>query len=290
MKIISNVIKNSSYFQPFIIGDESLGISIIDQKMYKSHVSKDGVYGGEVEIQSFVQIYNLKIFIYRDNNPKPYEIGPSNRNNGVLTVLLSGVVDAGHYDVMNCSNSHFWENYKKQYNHDYHEKRKDFINVKKTSKNLTESMLFNQRNLDKIVHMSEDRMNKKRNKDLIGNMTVERATKKRKKDLIDNMAVECVIKKRNKDVVQNLNEDRLRKKREKDVVRNLDENRLRKKRGKDVMQNLNDERLRKKREKDVVQSLNEERLRKKREKDVVQNLNEDRLKKQRERYRWLYGS
>ena len=54
LKIISNVIKNWSYFQPFIIGDESHGISIINQKMYKSHMSKDGVYGGEVEIQSFV--------------------------------------------------------------------------------------------------------------------------------------------------------------------------------------------------------------------------------------------
>ena len=134
LKFISNVIKNWSYFQPFIIGDESHGISIIDQKVYKSHMSKDGVYGGEVEIQSFVQIYNVKIFIYRDNNPKPYEIGPSNSKNGVLTVLLSGVVDAGHYDVINCSNSYFWENYKKQYNHDYHEKHKDSISVKKTSK------------------------------------------------------------------------------------------------------------------------------------------------------------
>ena len=58
LKIISNVIKNWSYFQPFIIGDESHGISIIDQKMYKSHMSQDGVYGEEVEVQSFVQIYN----------------------------------------------------------------------------------------------------------------------------------------------------------------------------------------------------------------------------------------
>ena len=56
-------------------------------------MSKDGVYGGEVEIQSFVQIYNVKILIYRDNNPMPYEIGPSNSKNGVLTVLLSGVVE-----------------------------------------------------------------------------------------------------------------------------------------------------------------------------------------------------
>ena len=39
-------------------------------------------------------------------------------------------------------------------------------------------MLFNKRNLEKIVHMSEDRINKKRRKDLIDNMTVERATKK----------------------------------------------------------------------------------------------------------------
>ena len=57
-------------------------------------MSKDGVYGGEVEIQSFVQIGNVKIFIYRDNNPKPNDIGPRNSKNGVLTVLLSGVVDA----------------------------------------------------------------------------------------------------------------------------------------------------------------------------------------------------
>ena len=87
---------------------------------------KDGAYRGEVEIQSFVQIYNVKIFIYRDNNPKPYEIGPSNSKNGVLTVLLSGVVDAGETDVRNCSNSHFWENYKKQYNHNIEKKRERY--------------------------------------------------------------------------------------------------------------------------------------------------------------------
>ena len=74
-------------------------------------MSKNGVYEWEVEIQTFVQIYNVHTFIYRDNNSKPYEIGPSNSKNGVLTVLLSGVVDAGHYDVINCSNSHFLENY-----------------------------------------------------------------------------------------------------------------------------------------------------------------------------------
>ena len=125
--------------------------------------------------------YNVKIFIYKDNNPKPYKIGPSNSKNGVSTVLLSGVVDADHYDVINCSNSHFWENYKKQYNHDYHDKHKDSINVKKQVKNLTESMLFNKRNLDKIVHMSEDHINKKRNKDLIGNMTIECVIKKKRK-------------------------------------------------------------------------------------------------------------
>ena len=41
--------------------------------------------GGAVEIQSFVQIYNVNILIYRDDNSKPYEIGFS--NHGVLTVF-----------------------------------------------------------------------------------------------------------------------------------------------------------------------------------------------------------
>ena len=40
LKIISNVIKNWLYSQPFIIGDESHGILINDQKII------DGVYGG----------------------------------------------------------------------------------------------------------------------------------------------------------------------------------------------------------------------------------------------------
>ena len=52
------------------------------------------------------------------------EIG-QNCNNGKLIVLLSGAIDSGHYDVIENSNLHFWENYKRQYDRIYYEKTKD---------------------------------------------------------------------------------------------------------------------------------------------------------------------
>ena len=73
-----------------------------------------GVYGEKVEIRSFVEIYNANILICWNDDLKPYEIGMNNNNNGASKVLLSGVVHAGHCDVINCSNSDFWENYKKK--------------------------------------------------------------------------------------------------------------------------------------------------------------------------------
>ena len=90
------------HYEPFIIGDESHSIKVKDKRIYNSYTSTDGVYGGEVEIKSFVQIYNVNVLqnVYRSDNSKPNEIRRNDSNYEALTVLLSGVIYASHCDVI----------------------------------------------------------------------------------------------------------------------------------------------------------------------------------------------
>ena len=48
LRIVSNVIRNWLFYEPFILGDKSYGTNISDEQIYKSDTSKDGVFGGEV--------------------------------------------------------------------------------------------------------------------------------------------------------------------------------------------------------------------------------------------------
>ena len=91
-------------------------------------MSRDGVFGGEVEIQACVQIYNVQVLVCRSDG-YVVDFG-KNCSNGKLTVLLSGAIDSCHYDVIENSNQNFWENYKTHYHRMYNEKYKDSINKK----------------------------------------------------------------------------------------------------------------------------------------------------------------
>ena len=94
----------------------------------------------EERYKAFVQIYNVQVLVCRSNG---YVIDfGKNCSNGKLTVLLSGAIDSGYYDVTENSNLQFWENYKRQYDRMYYGKHKDSINKKTLLNNLTDSVLF----------------------------------------------------------------------------------------------------------------------------------------------------
>ena len=99
------MIRNWLFYGPFILGDESYGINISNEQIYKSYMLNDGVFGGEVEIQAFVQIYNVQVLVCRSDG-YVVDFG-KNCSNGKLTLLLSGAIDSSHYDVIENSNLQF---------------------------------------------------------------------------------------------------------------------------------------------------------------------------------------
>ena len=60
------MIRNLLFYEPFILGDESYGTNISNEQIYESYMSKDGVFGEEIKIQAFVQIYNVQVLVYKE--------------------------------------------------------------------------------------------------------------------------------------------------------------------------------------------------------------------------------
>lgn len=73
---------------------------------------ENGNYGGEVEIQAFVAMYNIYVEVHHStfNNTRVFG---DNSNNNQLILLLSGTIDSGHYDIINCLNTNYWNNREK---------------------------------------------------------------------------------------------------------------------------------------------------------------------------------
>lgn len=106
LKIVSYILSNWDFYQPFIIGDESYNQILLNQNAYKVYMSTDSKYGGEVEIQAFVNKYNIYVEVHHRifNNKQVYG---QNTNNNKLILLLSGTIDCGHYDILNCLNNSY---------------------------------------------------------------------------------------------------------------------------------------------------------------------------------------
>lgn len=94
-------------FKEFICGEGVYDIQISNEEDYYNHLSKQQIYGGQVEIAAFLHIFpNIKIVIHQDNRPPV--IHGNTMSNFQLILKLSGIVDSGHYDIIQCYN----ENYK----------------------------------------------------------------------------------------------------------------------------------------------------------------------------------
>ncbi|OXU31576.1 hypothetical protein TSAR_005097 [Trichomalopsis sarcophagae] len=68
-KIVNRVYENWKYFEPFIVGDESLKIT--DRSTYKMHMSMNSTYGSKTEIIAFVRLYSVRISVSSTNFINP---------------------------------------------------------------------------------------------------------------------------------------------------------------------------------------------------------------------------
>ncbi|OXU32181.1 hypothetical protein TSAR_007975 [Trichomalopsis sarcophagae] len=167
MNVVNHVFKNCEYFGRFVLNDPN-NPEILDKNSYKFYMSQNGIYGGEVELISFSQIYPILIVIYTDNFPPIYYSRDLNTQ-FELNLHLSSFIDKGHYNVLlNSKNNNFLIYYKKIKSKEYYMNKKNNMNViqRKKINGLIKS-------IDLI------RLEKKRNKDRKSSMSVKRLQNKR---------------------------------------------------------------------------------------------------------------
>ena len=103
LKLVDKIISDWIVYESFVLGDNSYNTIITDSNSYKLHMSRNGTFGGEVEIAAFVSIYNVKVIVHQGSY-NAREFGACNSRNK-LVLLLSGSLDSGHYDILDIENS-----------------------------------------------------------------------------------------------------------------------------------------------------------------------------------------
>lgn len=127
LKIVKNVVKNWSMYAPFVIIDE-LSSEKVSKQDYRNYMSKNSIFGGEVEIVSFVNLFQVYVIIQREGSIIQ-EFGQLNNRNKLI-LLLSGVIDRGHYDILDCKNLYYKKDYKSYCNKQYYLKKKTLLTRK----------------------------------------------------------------------------------------------------------------------------------------------------------------
>ncbi|XP_068992217.1 uncharacterized protein [Neodiprion pinetum] len=83
-------------------GNESNGAVIRSPGDYKSHMNKNGIYGGEAELAAAADIFKICLIMYREEQIHPHRIGSQNETQ--LSLLFTGDGDSGHFDVLQNQN------------------------------------------------------------------------------------------------------------------------------------------------------------------------------------------
>ncbi|OXU19584.1 hypothetical protein TSAR_013436, partial [Trichomalopsis sarcophagae] len=200
-EIVNHVYENWEYFEPFIVGDESLQIT--DRRTFEMHMSMNSTYGSGAEIIAFVRLYCVRISISSTN----FINTATHKKNSYKSYYHTNR-DTLKLKKVEIDNS----------NTDYRKKKKEGDLIKNMNK---------KRQKDAVNNMSEVRLQKKRSKDIVENMTDNRSAKKRCKDVVQIMTDDRL--KKCKDIVENMTEVRLEKNRCKDIRENMTEIRLEKK-------------------------------------------------------------
>lgn len=102
LSIVSNIVDNWSTFAGFITGNESNGAVIRSPGDYKSHMNKNGIYGGEAELAAAADIFKICLIVYREERIHPHRIGSQNETQ--FSLLFTGDGDSGHFDVLQNQN------------------------------------------------------------------------------------------------------------------------------------------------------------------------------------------
>ncbi|XP_046751520.1 OVARIAN TUMOR DOMAIN-containing deubiquitinating enzyme 10-like [Diprion similis] len=102
LSIVSNIVDNWSTFAGFITGNESNGAVIRSPGDYKSHMNKNGIYGGEAELAAAAEIFKICLIVYRGEQIHPHQIRSQNERQ--FSRLFTGDGDGGHFDVLQNQN------------------------------------------------------------------------------------------------------------------------------------------------------------------------------------------
>lgn len=127
---------------------------IVDENSYKWYVSGDTTFGGEVEIQAFVEIYRIQVVVYHEASGISLSYGPE-ISNSKLNLLLSGDLDSGHYDVSKCINQNFWNDQKKNRNKLHYLANKNVLKARNAEKILNDRQLERKRMVNRVSNMNE---------------------------------------------------------------------------------------------------------------------------------------
>lgn len=109
--VIRNIFDQWDDYEPFVVGNSYYN-NIITNDDYLQLMSSNGVYGTEIEIQSFAQLYNTYVVVHVNNSESTFTFG-NNLNYKKLRLLLSGEIDSGHYDIVDYINSNTHTNFDK---------------------------------------------------------------------------------------------------------------------------------------------------------------------------------
>ncbi|KAI5640921.1 OTU-like cysteine protease domain-containing protein [Phthorimaea operculella] len=98
MRVVDQVADNWHRYKDFIIGDSSYGYRIRSAYDYQRLMSRDGEYGGHVELHAASELFPAYTFkVHRNGCCKTINYG---RGRQSRHLLFSGYSDAGHYSVL----------------------------------------------------------------------------------------------------------------------------------------------------------------------------------------------
>ena len=105
-KIVQNIVDNWQNYENFIVGNiyyknvlKNKTKDILNSNDYKNYMLNNYVYGNEIEIKSFVEMYNVHVTVYMKNLNNIHSFG-NDKSNLKLTLLFDGNFDVGHYDII----------------------------------------------------------------------------------------------------------------------------------------------------------------------------------------------
>lgn len=96
--IIENVINNWDHYKNFIKGNNYYS-TVKNKNDYFKKMSVLGIYGSDIEIMSFVEIYKVYVKIFTENYERNYIFGDHSYELK-LSLIISGNYDNGHFNIL----------------------------------------------------------------------------------------------------------------------------------------------------------------------------------------------